>query len=35
MKVVLEYETEWFATGVVVKDEKYLLAKELVEKTAV
>lgn len=35
MKVVLEYETEWFETGVIVKDEKYLLAKELVEKTAV
>lgn len=34
MKVVLEYELEWFATGVVFKDERYLLAKELVEKTA-
>lgn len=35
MKIVLEYETEWFATGMIVKDEKYLLAKELVEKTAI
>lgn len=35
MKVVLEYETEWFATGVVVKDERYLVAKELVERRAI
>lgn len=35
MKIVLEYETEWFETGVVFKDERYLVAKELVEKTAV
>lgn len=31
MKTVLEYETEWFVTGTVFKDEKYLVAKELVE----
>lgn len=35
MRVVLEYETEWFATGVVVKDERYLIAKELVERRAI
>lgn len=35
MKVVLEYETEWFATGVVVKDERYLVAKEIVESKAI
>lgn len=35
MKVVLEYETEWFVTGMVVKDERYLLAKHLVESKAI
>ena len=32
MKVVLEYETEWVVTGVVFKDEKYLCAKEFVQR---
>jgi len=32
MKVMLEYETEWVVSGCVFKDEKYLTAKEYVQR---